>query len=69
MGNLTGNADEKSTKTGKNDKTKKNVRTSRDKRKRQHKKKNKNKIIQLEEIDKKLLAKDGRLKRYQQSVK
>ena len=53
----------KSTKTGQNEKNmREHVET---KRKRQLKKK----IIQLEEINQKVLAKEGRLKRYRQRVK
>ena len=66
MGNSIGNADKKSTKTGQNDKTKerfwnmwerKGIRNTR------------KKTVQLEEINQKLLTKEGRLKRYRQRVK
>ena len=65
MGNSTGNANKKPTKTGQNDKTKErrwNMREQKGKATRE-------KIIQLEEINQKVLAKEGRLKRYRQRVK
>ena len=66
MENSTGNADKKSTKTGKNDKTKEkhwnilgqkgNINTRKI-------------AIQLEEINQKVLAKEGKIKRYRERVK
>ena len=64
MGNSTGNADKKATKTGKNEKGK-TLKYGGTKKK----KATQEKIIQLEEINQKVLAKKGRLKRYQQRVK
>ena len=64
-GNSTGNADKKFTTTGKNDKTKKRRRKILEqKRKTQEKMK-----IKLEEMNQKVLAKEGRLTRYQEKVK
>ena len=64
--NLDGKADKKSTKTGQNDKTK----IKRWKIWGRKGKCNTRKIaIQLKEINQKVLAKKGRLKRYRQKVK
>ena len=65
MGNSTGNANKKPTETGQNDKTKKRRCNMRE----QKRKGNTRKIIQLEEINQKVLAKEGRLKRHRQRVK
>ena len=63
MENSTGNINKKPTKTGQNDKTKERGWNRKEKATRE-------KItVQLEEISKKVLAKEGRLKRYQQRVK
>ena len=66
MGNLTGNADKKSTKTGQNDKTIENAGICRNKKEKATQEKI---AIQLEEINQKVLAKERRLKRYRQRVK
>ena len=66
MGNSTGNADEKCTKTGPNDKTKeKRWNMYRQKRKGNTRKTN----TTSEEIIQKVLAKERKLKRYRQRVK
>ena len=67
MGNSIGIADKKSTKTGKNDKRKKKRMKYFGTKKE---KATQGKItLQLEEINQKVLTKDGRLKRYRQRVK
>ena len=66
MRNSTGNADNKSTKAGQNDRTKERRFNMQE----QKWKGNTRKItIQLEEINLKVLVKEGRLKRYRQKVK
>ena len=67
MENSAENADKKATKTGKNNKTKKkrwNMLGQKEKKATQEKI-----TIQLEEINQKVLVKEGRLKRYRQRVK
>ena len=59
------NADKKSTKAGQNDKMKERHWNMWE----QKRKGNTRKTAQLEEINQKVLAKEGRLKRYRQSVK
>ena len=67
MGNLTGNANNKTTKTSQNDKKKKRGAEISGNKKEQA---TREKItVQLEEINQKVLAKEGRLKRYRQRVK
>ena len=66
MGNSTGKADKKATKTGKKNKQRRDAGTRGDKK---EKATQGNMTIQLEEIDQKVLAKEGRLKRYRQRVK
>ena len=61
MGNWTGNADNKFTTTSKNGKTEKRLEYVEKKRKKATQVKQK---IQLEEINQKVLVKEGRLKRY-----
>ena len=60
MGNPTGNADKKSSKTGQNNKTKTMLEYVETERKRQHKKK----TVQLEEINQKVDASIQRLEDY-----
>ena len=62
MGNSTENADKKSTKTCQNDKTK-------ERRWNMERQKEKGNTIKLQETEQKVLAKEGRLKRYRQRVK
>ena len=64
MGNSTGNTDKKSTKTGQNDKKEKNMLRQKEKSNTRKKK-----TLQLEEINQKVLAKEGRLKRHQLRIK
>ena len=65
IGNSTGNADKTSTKTEQNGKRKRSWNMW-----EQNEKTTREKItVQLEEINQKVLAKEGRLKRYRQRVK
>ena len=66
MGNSTGNTDKKATKIGKMIKQRKNAGIYRDKKGKATQEKI---TIQLEEINEKILAKQGRLKRYRQRLK
>ena len=65
MGNSTGNATKKSTKTRKMLKQRKNAGTCWDKKEKVIQEKI---TIQLEEINQKVISKEGRLKRYRQRV-
>ena len=67
MENSTGNANKKSTKTGQNDKTKE--RRWNMWRQKKGKAIQEKVTIQFEEINQKILAKEGRLKRYRQRAK
>ena len=66
MGNSTGNANIKTTKTSQNDKKKNGVEISGNKKEQATQEKI---TVQLEEINQKVLAKEGSLKRYRQRVK
>ena len=66
MGNSTGNANNKTTKTSQNDKKKRDAEINRNKKELATQEKI---TVQLEEINEKVLAKERRLKWYRQRVK
>ena len=66
IGNSTWNTNKKTTKTSQNDKKKRGAEISGNKKEQATQEK---KIVQLEEINQKVLGKEGRLKRYRQRVK